>query len=366
MNKNNSYCVIMAGGAGTRFWPVSRAAKPKQFLDVAETGRTFIRHTYDRCLKILPQENILVVTAEKYRDLVMEQIPELESHNLLLEPYTRNTAPSTAYATYTLLKRNPDAQFVVMPSDYIIENEDLFVQTICEAFDYIEQNDVLLTLGVVPTRPDTNYGYAQVLGGREALSKHSPMKVKTFTEKPDKELAKIFLSTGEFLWNAGIFLWRAATVRKEMEKHMPQVTGMFRGWEHALGTAVEGEFLTKAFSDCMNISLAYGIMEKTDMAWIYPVEFDWQDVGTWESLYNYMTGDRDINGNTSSAEKVLWKDSKDVMVISPEKKKLVAIKGLEDFIVIDTDDVLLICPKDDRKFKEFISAIAMPEFEKYR
>ena len=296
----------------------------------------------------------------------MEQIPELESHNLLLEPYTRNTAPSTAYATYTLLKRNPDANFVVMPSDYIIENEDLFVQTICEAFDYIEQNDVLLTLGVVPTRPDTNYGYAQVLGGREALSKHSPMKVKTFTEKPDKDLAKVFLASGEFLWNAGIFLWRAATVRKEMEKHMPQVTGMFKGWEHALGTAAEKEFITKAFSDCMNISLAYGIMEKTDMAWIYPVEFDWQDVGTWESLYNYMTGERDRNGNTSSAGKVLVEDSKDVLIISPEKKKLVAIQGLEDYIVIDPDDVLLICPKDDRKFKEFISAIAMPEFEKYR
>ena len=365
MNKNNSYCVIMAGGAGTRFWPVSRIAKPKQFLDVAETGKTFIRHTYDRFLKILPQENILIVTSEKYRDLVLDQIPELSSENLLLEPYSRNTAPSTVYATYTLLKRNPDAQFVVMPSDYIIDNEDIFVETIRNAFDYIEQNDVLLTLGVAPTRPDTNYGYAQVFGGREAIQSKQPAKVKTFTEKPDKELAKVFLSTGEFLWNAGIHLWKAKTIREEMEKHMPQVTGLFKGWEHALGTPVETEFATKAFSDCMNISLSYGVMEKTDKAWIFPVTFDWQDVGTWESLYNYMTV-RDTDGNACSAGKVLAEDTKDTLVISPEKKKLIAINGLEDYIVIDTDDVLLICPKDDKKFKEFISQIGMPEFEKYR
>ena len=365
MNKNNCYCVIMAGGAGTRFWPVSRVARPKQFLDVADTGKTFIRHTYDRMAKVLPKDNILIVTAAKYRDLVMEQIPELESQNLLLEPYSRNTAPSAAYATYTLLKRNPDARFVVMPSDYIIENEDLFVQTIQDAFDYVEKNDYLVTLGVIPTRPETNYGYAQVCGGREALLKKEPVKVKTFTEKPNKELAQVFLATGEFLWDAGIFVWRAQTIRQEMEKHLPQVTGMFKGWEDAIGTSHESEFITKAFSDCMNVSLAYGVMEKTDMAWVYPVQFDWQDVGTWESLYNYMT-DRDGKGNATSAEKVLMDDTQDTLVISQEKKKLVAVKGLEDYIVIDTDDVLLICPKDDRKFKEFISQIAMPEFEKYR
>ena len=296
----------------------------------------------------------------------MEQIPELESRNLLLEPYSRNTAPSTAYATYTLLKRNPDAQFIVMPADYIIENEDLFADTIRKAFDYIEQNDVLLTFGVIPTRPDTNYGYAQVCGGSQALRSKEPVKVKTFTEKPDKELAKIFLASGEFFWNAGILLWRAKTFRKEMEKHMPQVTNYFKGWEHALDTPLEQEFLTKAFCDCMNISLAYGVMEKTDMAWIYPVEFDWQDVGTWESLYNYMVDVRDRTGNSVSAKKVLAEDTRNSLIISPEKNKLVAVKGLEDYIVIDTDDVLLICPKDDKKFKDFIAQIAMPEYEKYR
>ena len=365
MDRNNCYCVIMAGGAGTRFWPVSRTSKPKQFLDVADTGKTFIRHTYDRFLKILPKENILIATAEKYRDLVMEQIPDLDKSNLLLEPYTRNTAPSTVYATYTLLQRNPEARFVVMPSDYIIENEELFLQTICSAFDYVGKNDVLLTLGVVPTRPDTNYGYAQVVGGRDALKCNCPVRVKTFTEKPDKDLAKVFLASGEFLWNAGILLWKAQTIREEMEKHMPQVTGLFKGWESAIGTPMENEFITKAFSDCMNISIAYGVMEKTDRAWIYPVQFDWQDVGTWESLYNYMP-EKDINGNSFSAEKVLAENTKDVLVLNPERKKLVAVMGLENYIVIDTDDVLLICPKDDKKFKDFISGIAMPEFEKYR
>ena len=314
---------------------------------------------------MVPQQNILVMTAAKYRNLVTEQLPELDSSNLLIEPYTRNTAPSTVYATYTLLKRNPDAQFIVMPADYIIENEDLFVQTILNAFDYIEKNDVLLTFGVAPTRPDTNYGYAQVCGGRKALTSNEPVKVKTFTEKPDKALAKIFLASGEFLWNAGMFLWKAQTIKQEMERHMPQVTGFFKGWEYVLGTEVEREFITKAFADCMNVSLAYGVMEKTDKAWIYPVTFDWQDIGTWESLYNYMT-DRDSNGNAFSAEKVLAENSRETLVISPDKNKLIAINGLEDYIVVDTDDVLLICPKDDKKFKDFISQIAMPEFEKYR
>lgn len=355
----------MAGGAGTRFWPISRVARPKQFLDVAETGKTFIRHTYDRFLKILPKENILIATADKYKELVLEEIPDLASNNLLLEPYARNTAPSTAYATYSLLKRDPDAHFVIMPSDYIIENEELFVQTIGNAFDYVETNDVLLTLGIVPTRPDTNYGYAQVFGGRDSITQNIPMQVKTFTEKPDKDLAEIFLASGEFLWNAGIFLWKASTIKREMEKHLPQVTEMFHNWEHALGTDAEREFITKAYSDCMNVSLAFGVMEKTDKAWIYPVKFDWQDVGTWESLYTYIT-DKDPHGNAVSAGKALLEDTKETLVISPEKKKLIAVKGLEDYIVVDTDDVLLICPKDDKKFKDFISQIGMPEFEKYR
>ena len=364
MINNNRYCVIMAGGSGTRFWPASRAAKPKQFLDVTNTGKTFIRHTYDRFLKIVPQENIIVVTAEKYKDLVLENIPELEERNLLLEPYARNTAPCVAYATYALLSRNPEAQVVVTPSDHMIDDEELFAQTIASTFEYVSQHDVLMTLGVVPTRPDTNYGYVQACGDSEAIYKGEPMQVKTFTEKPDKTLAQVFIDSGEFMWNAGIFVWKAKTIRKEMERHLPEVTGLFNGWDRVLGTPLEREFVARAFTECINISIDYGVMEKTDKAWIYPVKFGWVDIGTWESLYGYMS--KDGNGNCIEAEKTLLEDSNNLMVVTPQQKKLVAISGLENFIVVDTDDVLLICPKDDKRFKDFISGIAMPEFEKYR
>ena len=355
----------MAGGTGVRFWPVSRAAKPKQFLDVADTGKTFIQSTYERFLRVVPKENILIVTGDRYRDIVMEQLPDLAPENLLLEPYSRNTAPCIAYATYTLLKRDPQARMVVTPSDHMIDNEELFAETIRKAFDYIEENDVLMTLGVVPTRPDTNYGYIQACGGSDVYKNDKPMQVKTFTEKPDRDLAKVFISTGEFFWNAGIFLWKAETIRKKMEKYLPEVTALFKGWENALGTSVEYEFIARAYTGCRNISIDYGVMEKTDKAWMYPVKFGWGDIGTWESLYNIIP-EKDANGNAVSAEKTLIENTRNVLVVSPEKKKLIAIKGLEDYMVVDTEDALVICPKDDKKFKDFISGLGMPEYEKYR
>lgn len=344
---------------------MSRTARPKQFLDVADTGKTFIRQTYERFLRVVPQDNIIVVSSVRYRDLVMEQIPELPEENLLLEPYSRNTAPCIAYATYTLLRRDPEARMVVAPSDHFIQDEELFARTISYAFDYISENDTLMTLGILPTRPDTNYGYIQATGGKEAFRSEVPMPVKTFTEKPDKELAQVFINTGEFFWNSGIFIWKARTIREEMEKHLSEVTSLFAGWERALGSPLEEEFIARAYTDCANISIDYGVMEKTDRAWIYPARFDWQDIGSWESLYNFLP-DKDENGNAIGAEKVLIEGSSEVMVISPERKKLVAVRGLENFMIIDTEDVLVICPKDDRKFKEFISGIAMPEYEKYR
>ena len=364
MKIDNRYCVIMAGGAGTRFWPISRTARPKQFLDVAETGKTFLQQTYERCLRIVPPENILVVSAERYQELVKEQLPGLDASNLLLEPYSRNTAPAVAYCTYALLKRNPEALAAIIPSDHIIDNDEVFSQTISKAFGYVEEKDVLMTLGIIPSRPDTNYGYVQVCGGREAYKSNEPLQIKTFTEKPDKTLAEIFISTGEFLWNAGIFLWKAQTIRQEMERHTPQITGQFEGWEAAIGSKIEKEFIQRAYTGCPNISLGYSVMEKTDRAWIYPAQFGWQDIGTWESLYNYIP--KDSNGNAISAEKTLMENVNGNLIVSQEKKKLIAIKGLEDYMVIDTEDALVICPKDDKKFKDFISGIGMPEFEKYR
>ncbi len=364
MDMNNCYCVIMAGGSGSRFWPISKTPKPKQFLTAGDTGRTFIRLTYERCLKIVPQENILVVTAARYRDLVVEQIPELEERNLLLEPYTRNTAPCIAYATYTLMKRNPEARVVVTPSDYIIDSADALAMTIRNAFDHIEKNDVLMTLGIIPTRPETNYGYVQTYGGRDAYKNNEPLKIKTFTEKPDRELAKVFISTGEFLWNAGIFVWKARTIKEEMEKHVPEVMGQFKGWENAIGSPIENEFIQRAYTDCPNISLGYSVMERTDRAWIYPADFGWKDIGTWESLYTYIS--KDDSGNAVSADKTLIENTAKSLIVSQSKKKLIAVKGLEGFMVIDTPDALVICPKDDKTFKEFISGIAMPGYEKYR
>ncbi len=364
MDTNNRYCVIMAGGAGSRFWPVSKTHKPKQFLNVGDTGQTFLRLTYERSRKIVPQENIIVVTGERYRDLVMEQIPELEERNILLEPYRRNTAPCIAYAAYTLMKRNPDARVVVTPSDYIIDDEEVLAQTIMNAFEYIEENDVLMTLGIIPTRPETNYGYVQTCGGRDAYKNNEPLKIKTFTEKPNREMAQIFISTGEFLWNAGIFVCKAGTIREEMEKHVPEVTSLFSGWETAIDSPLEKEFIQRAYTDCPNISLAYSVMERTDRAWIYPAHFGWKDIGTWESLYTYIT--KDSEGNAISADKSLIEGTTGSLIVSQNKKKLIAVKGLENFMVIDTPDALVICPKDDKTLKEFISGIAMPGYEKYR
>lgn len=364
MDKNN-YCIIMAGGAGTRLWPVSRSSCPKQFIEVGNTGKSFLRITYERFSKFFPAENILIVTTVKYRDIVKRQIPEIEDENLLAEPYGRNTAPCIAYATYTLLKRNPDASMVVAPADHLIFDEDTFAKTVTNAIAFASREKVLMTIGLMPTRPDTNYGYIQVSGGKNACHADRAVKVKTFTEKPDADLARVFVDSGEFLWNSGIFAWKAQTIREEMEKYLPEVTGLFNGWEKALGSSAEQDFITRAYTDCLNISIDYAVMEKTDRAWLYPASFGWADIGSWESLQEFYPH-KDALGNAVMAEKTLMTEDRNSLIVSTDKGKLVAVKGLKDFMVIDTDDVLLICPKNDRQFKDFIAGIAMPEYEKYR
>ena len=364
MDKNN-YCIIMAGGAGTRLWPVSRSGCPKQFIEVGNTCKSFLRITYERFSKFFPAENILIVTTVRYRDIVKRQIPEIEDENLLAEPYGRNTAPCIAYATYTLLKRNPDASMVVAPADHLIFDEDTFAKTVTNAIAFASREKVLMTIGLMPTRPDTNYGYIQVSGGKNACHADRAVKVKTFTEKPDADLARVFVDSGEFLWNSGIFAWKAQTIREEMEKYLPEVTGLFNGWEKALGSSAEQDFITRAYTDCLNISIDYAVMEKTDRAWLYPASFGWADIGSWESLQEFYPH-KDALGNAVMAEKPLMTEDRNSLIVSTDKGKLVAVKGLKDFMVIDTDDVLLICPKNDRQFKDFIAGIAMPEYEKYR
>ena len=348
---SNFYCVIMAGGTGTRFWPMSKASRPKQFLEIAETGKSFLRSTYERYTGIVPAENILVVTTDRLGCLVREQLPELREENLLLEPYGRDTAPCIAYATYTLLKRDPEATMVVTPADHIIWDNDAFKEDLMAALEYSSGKDVLMTLGIQPVRPDPNYGYIQVSGGRCSTDRHEAVKVKTFTEKPDVELAKVFISSGEFLWNSGIFVWRADSIRAEMERYIPEVTRLFRGWENAIGSPVEDMFIEKVYSDCIKISIDYGVMEKTAKAWLYPAHFRWADVGTWESLYN-IVHDKDDFGNVFNSRNILSKDNIESLIISEDTDKLMAVTGLKDFVVIDTRDALLICPKSDKRVKD--------------
>lgn len=361
----NQYCVILAGGAENRLWPVSRESRPKQFLDLRHNGHSFISQTFDRFAKIVPEENILVVTVEKYKDIVKSQLPRLREGNLLLEPYSRHTASCVAYSTYSILKRNPEATIVVTPADHVIWNDSIFAESIRYILEQAESKEVLMTLGIHPDSPDTTYGYIQVLGGKIKEGAELPVKVKTFTEKPDKALAEIFCSSGEFYWNSGIYAWKASVIAQEMKKHLPSLVAQFKGWEKNLGTEDESKFLERAYPDSPNISIEYGVMEKTDIAWLYPADFGWADVDNWCSLHEKLHDSGD-NDNCIAAQRIISQQNRNSLVVGASKQKLYAIKGLDDFIVIDTDDVLLICPKDENKIKDLTSTLGLPQYKKYR
>ena len=365
MNRNNSYCVIMAGGSGQRLWPVSRNGRPKQFLDLAYLGKSLLRHTYERFSSFIPAENIIIVAYSKFADEVRGQIPELPPCNLLLEPYSRNTAPCIAYATYTIYSRNPDASIIFSPSDNYISDQPEFQKLACRAVEFVEGADVLITLGVVPNRPDPNYGYIQVSGGKSGVEIGSPVKVKTFTEKPDRALADVFVKSGEFLWNSGMFVARSSGLKDEMETYNPEVTALFKGWEKAIGTKDEKAFIERVYTDCPWTSFDYGLLERTDNAWIMPCDFSWIDIGNWASVYDY-SAEKDGDGNCVLNSPHLLQNCCGVLTVGSDRKKLIAVNGLKDYIVIDTPDALMICPKDDRKVKEILSGLAMPEYERYR
>lgn len=358
------YCAILAGGIGSRFWPISRESMPKQFLDFTNAGKSFLRLTYDRMKTIVPEENIIIVSLERYRDLVTEHIPELPAENLLLEEYNRNTAPSVAYATYSVLRRDPEAVMVVTPSDHVIGDEALFTSTVLNSLRHAERSDALITLGIMPTRPDPNFGYIQAVG--DFYDSHH-IKVKTFVEKPSEELAQVFIDTGEFLWNSGIFIWKASVIRGELEKYAPEITKLWAGWEEALGTPEERGFVQRIYaSDLPRIAIDYAVMEKTDKAWVYPAKFSWADIGNWNSLYDYLSH-HDSDGNANNFKgKSLLRNCRDNIIYSDRGNKLTAIRGLEDFVVIDTDDVLFICPRADKDFNSLLSELAMPEFKEFK
>lgn len=364
MNKNH-YCVIMAGGIGSRFWPVSRNSMPKQFLDILGLGKTFLQQTFDRFKTVVPPENILVVTSSIYKDLVFEQLPELLPQNLLLEPYRRNTAPCVAYATYKLLRTNPKATVVVTPSDHLIFQEDLFREDIANALLYASENPVLITLGIQPTRAETAYGYIQVNKSAPVdLNGNIAYEVKTFTEKPNAELAKVFIESGEFLWNSGMFIWNLSTISQELEKREPEISLLFKDGIKLYNTTKEQEFIDKVYSDCKSISIDYAVMEKTDKAVVYPVSFGWSDLGTWESLYAHV--EKDSKGNYIKGGLTMTGKVENSIVISQEKNKLIVLQGLENYMVINTDDVLMVCPRDPSVFKEIITDLTLKDFNKYQ
>ena len=365
MDTNNNYCIIMAGGIGSRFWPVSRNGKPKQFLDILGTGKSFLQQTFDRFEKIVPADHILVVTSALYEDLVKEQLPRIKEENILLEPYRRNTAPCIAYATYKLYKKVPDATVVVAPSDHLIRNEEVFLNTIRCALEYAGEHNELFTLGISPDRPETGYGYIQTNRSNfKSIGGHTVYSVKTFTEKPDKELAKVLVESGEFLWNSGIFIWNLRTIKEEMEKHLPDISGPFSDAMPYYYTDKENGYIQEIYEACNGISIDYGVMEKTDKSWVFEASFGWSDLGTWESLYSHWK--KDSGGNMVQAPENMIEEVKGSIIVSNEKNKLVVVKGLENYMVVNTDDVLMICPKDEVSFKNVITDLAVNEHSKYQ
>lgn len=357
----NTYCIIMAGGTGSRFWPISRAERPKQFIDILGLGKTFIQLTYERFARIVPEENIFVVTACRYYDLLLEQVPQVRKENILLEPYKRNTAPCIAYATYKLLERNPDATVVVTPADHLIVNEETFTKTIQSTLKQASETSNLYTIGIEPTHPETNFGYIQA--NQTVCRKDGEStfyQVKTFTEKPNAEMARIFIDTGEFYWNSGIFIWNLKSIKTEMERCLPEVTTLFKGGEKFYDTPEEKDFILRVYEDCPSISIDYGVMEKTSAAWMIPASFGWSDVGTWGTIYEHSPN-RDKLGNIIKCSNSMIDEVKGSIIREENPDKLVVVRGLDNYVVIDVDDVLLVCPRSDKAIKDIVTDLAMKD-----
>lgn len=339
----------MSGGIGSRFWPASREAKPKQFLDFFGTGKSLLQLTFDRFKNIVPVENIFIVTNDLYKDLTQQELPELDESQILLEPMRRNTAPCIAFATYRINALNPNANIVVAPSDHLILNDGEFTSMIADEFKFVEKHNTLLTLGIRPNRPETGYGYIQM----SETKLDGVTKVKVFTEKPNLELAKVFYESGEFLWNSGIFIWNTQTILDAFNKHLPAVTNVFDQGKDKFGTSEEKAFIDEVYTRCPNISIDYGIMEKADNVYVQAANFGWSDLGTWGSLYEIS--DKDDMGNVTVGADTLLYESSDNMITLP-KGKLAVVQGLNDYIVVESDGVLLICKKDEeQRIKDFVT-----------
>ncbi len=361
--EKNHYCVIMAGGIGSRFWPLSKISKPKQFLDILGTGRTLLQETWDRFSEIILPENIFVVTSENYSNFVYEQLPGIDPSQIILEPMRKNTAPCIAYANYKIHQINPDAVVIVSPADHLILKQDIFISEIKKALEVASTENVLLTLGIKPSRPETGYGYIQANTKKLPGKSDNLRKVKTFTEKPDIELAKVFFESGEFYWNSGIFIWSLETIMDAFAKFLPDMDSLFSSGKEVYGTPDEKEFITKIYAKCKNISVDYGIMEKAEDVYVFYSDFGWSDLGTWGSLHEHSSHDE--NGNMLRGNNVFTYDVKDSVINLPDDK-IVVLNGLDGYIVVESGNILLVCPKDDeQRIRQFVNDVKMEKGEEY-
>jgi mannose-1-phosphate guanylyltransferase len=359
---NNNYVLIMAGGVGSRFWPLSRQEKPKQFLDILGKGETLIQQTFRRFKSVCPAENIFVVTSAAHKDLVIEQLG-ISPDRVLAEPFRRNTAPCIAYGTFRIKNENPNAVIAVTPADHLIEKEQEFCDVIRTAFKYAESNKVLLTLGIKPDKPETGYGYIQVNENTAVSGFERLLKVKTFTEKPDLDLARVFLESGDFYWNSGIFVWSIDAILQAFEKHLPDICSLFEDGKENIGTKKEESFIAQTYASCGSISIDYGIMEKADNVYVICTDIGWSDLGTWSSLYEHSEMDR--FGNAVVRGDVFSFGNKgNIINIAPGK--VAVLQGLEDYIIVNSDDVLMIVKKEEEQnIKNYLDLVKNKTKEKY-
>lgn len=348
MNQN-IYAVIMAGGTGTRFWPFSREKKPKQFLDVLGVGKSLLQLTVDRFAEILPKEQILIVSNEMYDDIIFEQLPDFDKDQVLSEPIKRNTAPCIAYAAYKIRQKNPNAIMVISPSDHTIFGEAKFQKVILDAVEAASSGNKLITLGIKPNRPETGYGYIQYIDSEETVK-----EVKTFTEKPELKIAEKFIESGDFVWNAGIFIWSVTTIIDAFRDNMHDLATLFEEGSHHFYSEGEKPFIKTAYTQCKSISIDYGIMEKSDNVYVVLGDFGWSDLGSWNSLHEIK--DPDGHNNVVEANVLLYNSQNNY--IKSESKKLIVAHELDGYLVADFNDVLVICKKDaESKFREFVADI---------
>ncbi len=348
MLQSDRYCVIMAGGIGSRFWPMSTQKFPKQFQDILGVGRTMIQQTYDRISKIIPNENIFVITNKEYVELSHQQLPEIPQDNIVGEPLLKNTAPCNLYMANKIAGIDPDATMIVLPADHLILKEETFLEKVKLAFDIASENEYLVTLGITPTRPDTGYGYIQFVDRHDS----EYYKVKTFTEKPILEIAKSFLESGDFLWNAGIFIWNVKSIHHAFETYLPDMTQHFMACEYNAGN--EQSCIELIYPKVQKISIDNGILEKATNVYVIPADLGWSDLGTWTSVYE--NADKDENQNALKAKQpILTYNAKGNVIRMKNNNKAVIIDGLENYIIVDTDKALLICPRDnDQLIKDYV------------